>query len=180
VGRAGGLGSRPVSSEVLVLRRGGLLPILGRAVLPTVASAKNVDGWRPCQQAALACGIKDVLVRHGWRWYNHGKSVVSDDRILPFGRAGRALLCLGAPVHNASTVSCVFFGFFGRGLYHAGLPLMLHKPAGHGVEIWSRRTAYAGLATASYNSVMGSRKSGSTSPPSKASVRSKMLTCVGD
>jgi hypothetical protein len=78
-----------------------------------IASAKNVDGWRPCQQAALACGIKDVLVHHGWRWYNHGKSVVSDDRILPFGRAGRALLCLGAPVHNASTVSCVFFGFFG-------------------------------------------------------------------
>jgi hypothetical protein len=27
---------------------------------------------------------------------------------------------------------------------------------------------------------MGSRKPGSTSPPSKLSVRSKMLTCLGD
>jgi addiction module HigA family antidote len=62
----------------------------------------------------------------------------------------------------------------------ARLPLIVHKPAGHGAAIWGLGTAYSGLATASYNWVMGSRNPGSTSPPSKVSVRSKTLTCVGD
>ena len=67
-----------------------------------------------------------------------------------------------------------------RSLRGARLPLMLHTPAGHGAGTWSLQTVYSGLATASYNPLMGSRKPGSTSPPSKVSVRSSMLTCVGD
>ena len=46
-------------------------------------------------------GIKDVLVRHGRRWYNHRKLVVSHDWILP--------LCPGAPVHSTSDVPCMPF-----------------------------------------------------------------------